>query len=94
MVFASQTHPAFVFVHDVDDNGESQSKSREFKTMPRYNDRKLGLTIETLEGRELQSGVISPAVTPNAALINQNTPQINATITGQSYHGAVGFFGQ
>jgi hypothetical protein len=67
--------------------------------MPRHNDRKFALALETLEGRELQSGLITTSalastptvVASNPALIS---PAAGANIAGHAYHGAVGFFGQ
>jgi len=69
--------------------------------MPRQNDRKFGLSLESLEGRDLQS-VLSlgdsqasdPPVTQNPAVIVQNSQQLGANLSTHNYHGIVGFFGQ
>jgi hypothetical protein len=69
--------------------------------MPRLNDRKFGLSLESLEGRNLQS-VLSlggsqasdPPVTQNPAVIVQNSQQLGANLSAANYHGIVGFLGQ
>jgi hypothetical protein len=69
--------------------------------MPRQNVRKFGLSLESLEGRNLQS-VLSlgggqasdPPVTQSPAVIVQNSQQLGANLSTHAYHGIVGFFGQ
>jgi hypothetical protein len=67
--------------------------------MYRHNHRKTALILETLEGRNLQSALVSggnqallPAVQSNPAVIS-STP-IDVNIVAHGYHGVVGFFGQ
>lgn len=68
--------------------------------MSRTNNRKLSLSLENLEGRNLQSGLSAAA---NGAIIAIVTPspmiapasqQFQANIVGHAYHGVTGFFGQ
>jgi hypothetical protein len=63
--------------------------------MSRPNDRKLNVSLETLEGRKLQSGVLTsqPAITtivPNPAVIATPSTPIGV----HAYHTVTGFFAQ
>jgi hypothetical protein len=63
--------------------------------MPRSDDRKFNLSVETLEGRKLQSGLITnqaaiSTMVPNPAVIA--TPATQPAL--HNYHTITGFFAQ
>ena len=71
--------------------------------MPRMNDRKMTLSLENLETRNLQSVVSAPTEivsvshltpAPPSAVIAPASGQILTGVQPHAYHGMTAFFGQ
>ena len=71
--------------------------------MPRMNDRKMTLSLENLETRNLQSGVSAAAASvsvshmtpaPPSAVIAPASGQLLTALQAHNYHGMTAFFGR